>query len=280
MYLKVLIVSESNKGKEGELNLKRPSKLSRHSSDESPSSESASSNSLLTSSTTSHKVSSKPKINHHSINPHSGDSTLAEESLPINENQLNSGISPSSSIGQIPTKLTTSVTSRTDSFTSIAQTKSQLTSGYRYTKGRLIQNLASPQSLTSGTSEQRTYLFETIVNNPRSPLWDQMQFWEDVFLDAVAQERDIIGLDQGPSEMMERYNLLGLAERKRLELDEDHLLAVMLYNLIAFMVMMRVSKDEVRRKLRRMLGKCHIGLSMSQQVNEVLDCINSLVNFS
>lgn len=127
------------------------------------------------------------------------------------------------------------------------------------------------------TGEQRTYLFETIVNNPRSPLWDQMQFWEDVFLDAVAQERDIIGLDQGPSEMMERYSLLGGAERKRLELDEDHLLAVMLYNLIAFMIMMRVSKDEVRRKIRRMLGKCHIGLLMSQQVNELLDCVTFLV---
>ena len=126
-------------------------------------------------------------------------------------------------------------------------------------------------------AENRTYLFETVVNNPRSPLWDQMQFWEDVFLDAVAQERDIIGLDQGPSEMMERYNLLGSAEKKRLELDEDHLLAVMLYNLITFMVMMRVSKDEIRRKIRRMLGKCHIGLLMSQQVNDLLDCINFLV---
>ena len=35
-------------------------------------------------------------------------------------------------------------------------------------------------------------------------MWDQMQFWEDMFLDAVAQERDIIGMDQRPSEMMER----------------------------------------------------------------------------
>jgi len=126
-------------------------------------------------------------------------------------------------------------------------------------------------------AENRTYLFETIVNNPRSPLWDQMQFWEDVFLDAVAQERDIIGLDQGTSEMMERYSILGSAEKKRLELDEDHLLAVMLYNLITFMIMMRVSKDEIRRKIRRMLGKCHIGLLMSQQVNDLLDCINFLV---
>jgi hypothetical protein len=31
-----------------------------------------------------------------------------------------------------------------------------------------------------------------------------MQIWDDVFLDAVSQERDIIGLDQGPAEMIER----------------------------------------------------------------------------
>jgi hypothetical protein len=42
------------------------------------------------------------------------------------------------------------------------------------------------------------------ADKERSPLWDQIQFWEDVFLDAVAQERDIIGMDQGPTEMMER----------------------------------------------------------------------------
>ena len=31
-----------------------------------------------------------------------------------------------------------------------------------------------------------------------------MPFWEDAFLDAVAQERDMVGMDQGPGEMMER----------------------------------------------------------------------------
>ena len=68
------------------------------------------------------------------------------------------------------------------------------------------------------------------------------------------------------------------ADRKRLELDEDRLLAIMLYNLIAFMIMMRVSKEEIRRKIRRILGRCHIGLTMSQQVNELLDNISNLVN--
>ena len=43
-----------------------------------------------------------------------------------------------------------------------------------------------------------------LIGKERSPLWDQMQFWEDVFLDSVAQERDMVGMDQGPSEMMER----------------------------------------------------------------------------
>jgi hypothetical protein len=52
----------------------------------------------------------------------------------------------------------------------------------------------------------------------------------------------------------------------------------MLYNLIAFMIMMRVSKEEIRRKIRRILGRCHIGLTMSQQVNELLDNISNLVS--
>jgi hypothetical protein len=52
----------------------------------------------------------------------------------------------------------------------------------------------------------------------------------------------------------------------------------MLYNLIGFMIMMRVSKEEIRRKIRRILGRCHIGLAMSQQVNELLDNISNLVN--
>lgn len=44
-----------------------------------------------------------------------------------------------------------------------------------------------------------------LLGKERSSLWDQMQFWEDAFLDAVSQERDMIGMDQGPGEMMERY---------------------------------------------------------------------------
>ena len=60
-------------------------------------------------------------------------------------------------------------------------------------------------------------------------------------------------------------------------MDEDHLLGVMLYNQISFMVMMRVNKNEVRRKARRLLGKCHIGLACSQELNQLLDQIGDLV---
>jgi len=74
-----------------------------------------------------------------------------------------------------------------------------------------------------------------------------------------------------------RYKSLGESEKKRLEMDEDHLLGVMLYNQISFMVMMRVNKNEVRRKARRLLGKCHIGLACSHELNQLLDQISNLV---
>lgn len=74
-----------------------------------------------------------------------------------------------------------------------------------------------------------------------------------------------------------RYNSLSDTERKRLEHDEDRLLSTMLYNLVAIMVMVNVNKFELKRKVRRLLGKSHIGLVYSQEVNELLDQINNLV---
>ena len=75
-----------------------------------------------------------------------------------------------------------------------------------------------------------------------------------------------------------RYNSLGPAEKKRLEEDEDRLLATMLYNLVAFMTALNVGKDTVKKKVRRLLGKSHIGLLQSQQVNDLLDNLQSLVS--
>ncbi|XP_054627061.1 MAP kinase-activating death domain protein isoform X16 [Dunckerocampus dactyliophorus] len=117
----------------------------------------------------------------------------------------------------------------------------------------------------------RIYLCEGLLGKERSTLWDQVQFWEDAFLDAVMLEREGMGLDQGPQEMIERYMSLGEHDRKRLEDDEDKLLATLLHNMIAYMLMMKVNKNDIRKKVRRLVGKSHIGLTYSQEINELLD---------
>nr|XP_029717400.1 MAP kinase-activating death domain protein-like isoform X4 [Aedes albopictus] len=149
--------------------------------------------------------------------------------------------------------------------------KSSLSAGFRYTGGSLI-----PTSNSPSPDAPRVYLFEGLVGKERSNVWDQMQFWEDAFLDAVSQERDMIGMDQGPGEMMERYKSLSDSERKRLEHDEDRLLSTMLYNLTAILVMLNCNKLEIKRKIRRLLGKSHIGFIYAQEVNLLLDQINNL----
>ncbi|XP_058443938.1 MAP kinase-activating death domain protein isoform X2 [Malaya genurostris] len=149
--------------------------------------------------------------------------------------------------------------------------KSSLSAGFRYTGGSLI-----PTSNSPSPDAPRVYLFEGLLGRERSNVWDQMQFWEDAFLDAVSQERDMIGMDQGPGEMMERYKSLSESERKRLEHDEDRLLSTMLYNLTAILVMLNCNKLEIKRKIRRLLGKSHIGLIYAQEVNLLLDQINNL----
>ncbi|XP_049575147.1 MAP kinase-activating death domain protein isoform X7 [Syngnathus scovelli] len=117
----------------------------------------------------------------------------------------------------------------------------------------------------------RIYLCDGLLGKERSTLWDQVQFWEDAYLDAVMLEREGMGLDQGPQEMIERYLSLGEHDRKRLEDDEDKLLATLLHNMIAFMLMLKVSKNDIRKKVRRLMGKSHIGLTYSQEINELLD---------
>lgn len=122
----------------------------------------------------------------------------------------------------------------------------------------------------------RIYLYEGLLGKERSTLWDQMQFWEDAFLDAVMLEREGMGMDQGPQEMIDRYNSLGDHDRKRLEEDEDRLLSTLLHNMVSYMVMIKVNKTDLRRKVRRLMGKCHIGLAHSQQINELLDQVTDL----
>ncbi|XP_077420223.1 MAP kinase-activating death domain protein isoform X4 [Vanacampus margaritifer] len=114
------------------------------------------------------------------------------------------------------------------------------------------------------------------LSKERSTLWDQVQFWEDAYLDAVMLEREGMGLDQGPQEMIDRYLSLGEHDRKRLEDDEDKLLATLLHNMIAFMLMLKVNKNDIRKKVRRLMGKSHIGLTYSQEINELLDKLTQM----
>ncbi|XP_075401850.1 MAP kinase-activating death domain protein isoform X3 [Tenrec ecaudatus] len=133
------------------------------------------------------------------------------------------------------------------------------------------ERLVSSPIRSAEDASQRVYLYEGLLGKERSTLWDQMQFWEDAFLDAVMLEREGMGMDQGPQEMMDRYLSLGEHDRKRLEDDEDRLLATLLHNLISYMLLMKVNKNDIRKKVRRLMGKSHIGLVYSQQINEVLD---------
>lgn len=61
---------------------------------------------------------------------------------------------------------------------SIFSGKSSLSAGFRYTGGHLISTSTSPSPDTP-----RVYIFEGLLGKERSQLWDQMQFWEDAFLD-------------------------------------------------------------------------------------------------
>ncbi|XP_006865143.1 PREDICTED: MAP kinase-activating death domain protein isoform X5 [Chrysochloris asiatica] len=143
-------------------------------------------------------------------------------------------------------------------------------------KPSVKEKLVSSPIRSSEDVSQRVYLYEGLLGKERSTLWDQMQFWEDAFLDAVMLEREGMGMDQGPQEMIDRYLSLGEHDRKRLEDDEDRLLATLLHNLISYMLLMKVNKNDIRKKVRRLMGKSHIGLVYSQQINEVLDQLVNL----
>lgn len=97
--------------------------------------------------------------------------------------------------------------------------------------------MSRPQTPSSTTSS--TAPISVGVSNP-SNLWQDLQFWEDLFCDTVAQERQLIGMDSAPDELLDRYKTLAENEKRVLENDEDRLLSVILYNLTAFMLLMQV----------------------------------------
>lgn len=96
----------------------------------------------------------------------------------------------------------------------------------------------------------------------QNALWQVVVFWENAFFDVVAQEREIIGMDQEPGEMIDRYfayrlkvrnwyisrySMLSDSERKRLELEEDRLLSTLLHNLTAYMIMCGTGQKAIQQ---------------------------------
>ena len=77
-------------------------------------------------------------------------------------------------------------------------------------------------------------------------------------------------MEHGPTDMIVRYKNLATSEKRRLEQDEDKLLVTVLYNMSAFMIMMDVQPNIIRRKVRRMLGKSHIGLQQDKEIQKLL----------
>ncbi|XP_060847508.1 MAP kinase-activating death domain protein isoform X3 [Rhopalosiphum padi] len=155
---------------------------------------------------------------------------------------------------------------------SIWSSKSSLSAGFRYHGGNLLNTASGSPSPESG----RTYLFEGILGKERSTIWNQLKFWEDVFIDAVSQERDMIGMDQGPVEMMERYKNLNQSERKRLEYDEDKLLSIMIYNLIAFMIMVNVPKESIMKIVRTLVGKSRVTNCYATEITSLMSQLANL----
>ena len=73
---------------------------------------------------------------------------------------------------------------------------------------------------------------------------------------------------------------MGIDEQKRIEAEEDRLLATTLHNMIAFMLAMKLNLKDIKKKARRLLGRSHIGLGFSKEVNDLLDRLHYLVQLA
>uniref|UniRef100_A0A8R1DES0 MAP kinase-activating death domain protein n=1 Tax=Caenorhabditis japonica TaxID=281687 RepID=A0A8R1DES0_CAEJA len=134
-----------------------------------------------------------------------------------------------------------------------------------------VGNREPHKVLPTPNEPTRHYIYQELILATQNQIWQNLQFWENAFVDLVAQEREIVGMDQEPSEMIDRYSSLNDSEKKRLELEEDRLLATLLHNMSAYMIMCGTGQRALQQKIRRLLGKAHIGLAYSKEINKLLD---------
>jgi hypothetical protein len=81
-------------------------------------------------------------------------------------------------------------------------------------------------------------------------------------LDTVARERELIGMDSNIKNLLDRYKTLPENEKRLLEHDEDRLLATILYNMAAFMIMMQVPVKRIYNRKMIFLMKSIIVSSL------------------
>ncbi|VIO87749.1 Regulator of presynaptic activity aex-3, putative [Brugia malayi] len=159
-----------------------------------------------------------------------------------------------------------STTSRRPSFSSTIKSRFNL-----HPPDSLSLDSTTSLRVSSDVKPIRHFIYQDLILPSPNPLWQKMDFWENAFFDVVARERDIIGMDQEPCEMIDRYCGLSESEKRRLELEEDHLLSTLLHNLTSYMIMCGCGQRAVQQKIRRLLGKAHIGLVYSKTINQLLD---------
>jgi len=68
----------------------------------------------------------------------------------------------------------------------------------KYRNGRVIE-----VETDEDENEIRIYLFE-VLNREKEAIWQNPQLWENAFLDVVSLERDALGMEHGPTDMIVR----------------------------------------------------------------------------
>lgn len=68
----------------------------------------------------------------------------------------------------------------------------------KYRNGRVIE-----VETDEDENEIRIYLFE-VLNREKESIWQNPQLWENAFLDVVSLERDALGMEHGPTDMIVR----------------------------------------------------------------------------
>ncbi|KAF6776708.1 hypothetical protein AHF37_04061 [Paragonimus kellicotti] len=117
--------------------------------------------------------------------------------------------------------------------------------------------------LSSQSSSHKVCLKNKLkaVSNPTTPFYSR---------------RTLHSMDFRPTDLLKHYSMGTPLKRKHSELAEDKLLAGLMHNMIAFMIMMGVNRVDIRRKIRRLLAKSHMGLHYSQEISNLLDVLEYL----